>query len=48
MAHKGGAFAVAVHTGIGDPGSFAHLPEHLRPHLDLPDLGALAGLLRAG
>jgi NagD protein len=47
MAHKGGAFAVAVHTGIGHAESFAHLPEHLRPHLDLPDVGALAELLRA-
>jgi NagD protein len=46
MAHKGGAFAVAVHTGIGHAESFAHLPEHLRPHLDLPDVGALAELLR--
>ena len=47
MAHKGGTFAVAVHTGIGHGESFAHLPEHLRPHLDLPDVGALAELLRA-
>jgi NagD protein len=45
MAHKGGAFAVAVHTGIGHPGSFTDLPETLRPHLDLPDLGVLADLL---
>jgi 4-nitrophenyl phosphatase len=48
MAHKGGAFAVAVHTGIGHDRSFAHLPEHLRPHLDLPDVGVLADLLRRG
>jgi 4-nitrophenyl phosphatase len=47
MAHKGGAFAVAVHTGIGDAGSFTDLPEEVRPHLDLPDVGALAQLLRA-
>lgn len=45
MAHMGGAFAVAVHTGIGDSESFTDLPESLRPHLDLPDLGALADLL---
>jgi len=45
MAHMGGAFAVAVHTGIGDSESFNDLPESLRPHLDLPDLGALADLL---
>ncbi|MGY1617004.1 HAD-IIA family hydrolase [Geodermatophilus sp. SYSU D00691] len=47
MAHAGGAFAVAVHTGIGHAGSFADLPGELRPHLDLPDVGALAELLRA-
>jgi 4-nitrophenyl phosphatase len=45
MAHMGGAFAVAVHTGIGHSESFKDLPESLRPHLDLPDLGALADLL---
>jgi 4-nitrophenyl phosphatase len=45
MAHMGGAFAVAVHTGIGDSESFNDLPESLRPHLDLPDLGALVDLL---
>jgi 4-nitrophenyl phosphatase len=45
MAHKGGAFAVAVHTGIGHSESFTDLPESLRPHLDLPDVGALADLL---
>ena len=45
MAHKGGAFAVAVHTGIGHSESFSGLPENLRPHLDLPDVGALADLL---
>ncbi len=48
MAHKGGALAVAVHTGIGDARSFAGLPAELRPHLDLPDVGVLAGLLRHG
>jgi NagD protein len=46
MAHKGGAFAVAVHTGIGHSESFTDVPERQRPHLDLPDLGALADLLR--
>lgn len=45
MAHKGGALAVAVHTGIGHAQSFADLPENLRPHLDLADVGALARLL---
>jgi 4-nitrophenyl phosphatase len=45
MAHKGGALAVAVHTGIGHARSFADLPPEQRPHLDLPDVGALADLL---
>jgi NagD protein len=47
MAHKGGALAVAVHTGIGHAQSFADLPENLRPHLDLADIGVLANLLTA-
>jgi HAD superfamily hydrolase (TIGR01450 family) len=46
MAHKGRALAVAVHTGIGHAQSFADLPEHVRPHLDLPDVGVLAEFLR--
>ena len=45
MAHKGGALAVAVHTGIGHAQSFVDLPEKLRPHFDLPDVGVLANLL---
>jgi NagD protein len=47
MAHAGGAFAIAVHTGIGHAESFADQPEELRPHLDLADVGVLAGLLRS-
>jgi 4-nitrophenyl phosphatase len=47
MAHRGGAFAVAVHTGIGHAESFRDLEPELRPHLDLPDVGELARLLRA-
>jgi NagD protein len=47
MAHTGGAFAVAVHTGIGHAESFTDLPEEVRPHLDLADVGVLAELLRA-
>ena len=42
----GGSFAIAVHTGIGHAESFTDLSEELRPHLDLPDVGALAELLR--
>ena len=48
MAHKGGALAVAVHTGIGHAQSFTELPEEVRPHLDLADVGVLAGLLTRG
>jgi 4-nitrophenyl phosphatase len=46
MAHRGGALAVAVHTGIGSAESFTDLPVGVRPHLDLPDVGVLAELLR--
>jgi NagD protein len=45
MALEGGAFAVAVHTGIGHAESFTDLPADVRPHLDLPDVGVLAALL---
>jgi 4-nitrophenyl phosphatase len=45
MAHKGGSLAVAVHTGIGHAQSFTDLPEEVRPHLDLPDVGVLADLV---
>jgi 4-nitrophenyl phosphatase len=48
MAHRGGALAVAVHTGIGSARSFTDLPEDRRPHLDLGDVGALADLLANG
>jgi NagD protein len=48
MAHKGSALAVAVHTGIGHAESFRHLPEDVRPHLDLADVAALARLLADG
>ena len=48
MAHRGGALAVAVHTGIGHAESFTDQPADVRPHLDLPDVGALAELLRTG
>ncbi|RBY83912.1 haloacid dehalogenase [Geodermatophilus sp. TF02-6] len=48
MAHEGGAVAVAVHTGIGHAESFTDLPEDVRPHLDLTDVGVLGGLLAHG
>ena len=47
MAHAGGAFAVAVHSGIGHAGSFTGLPSQVRPHLDLPDVAVLSELLRS-
>lgn len=46
MALAGGAFAVAVHTGIGHAESYTDLPAELRPHLDLADVGVLARLIR--
>lgn len=46
MAHTDDALAVAVHTGIGHARSFADLPDGVRPHLDLPDVGVLAELLQ--
>ena len=48
MAHKGGALAVAVHSGVGSAQSFTDLPEDVRPHLDLADVGVLADLLGNG
>lgn len=45
MAHRGGAMAVAVHTGIGHAQSFTGLPDDARPHLDVADVGVLARLL---
>ena len=45
MAHRGGAFAVAVHTGIGHAESFPDLPETCARTSTLPDVGALARLL---
>jgi 4-nitrophenyl phosphatase len=48
MAHRGGALAVAVHTGIGHAESFTDLPEDVRPHLDLADVRVLANLLTEG
>ncbi|MGD0375785.1 MAG: HAD hydrolase-like protein [Streptosporangiaceae bacterium] len=45
MARQGGALAVAVHTGVGHAESFMDLPEDVRPHLDVADVGVLATLL---
>lgn len=46
MAHKGGALAVAVRSGIGHADSFANQPADRHPHLDLADVGEFASLLR--
>ena len=51
MAHRGGALAIAVHTGIGGAGSFAHLPADRAPHLTVPGAGELLAVckrLKAG
>jgi len=46
MAHRGGALAVAVHTGVGTTDSFAHLPKKQRPHLNVHDVGELLSLYK--
>ena len=43
MAHRGGALAIAVYSGLGKIDSFEHLPEKRRPHLNVP---GVADLLR--
>jgi 4-nitrophenyl phosphatase len=35
MAHRGGALAIAVDTGLGDAAAYDHLPPEKRPHLRL-------------
>ncbi len=46
MALRGGALAVAVHTGIGAADSFAHLPRKQRPHISVHDVGELLSLYK--
>lgn len=46
MAHRGGALAVAVHTGVGMTDSFGHLPKKQRPHLTVHDAGELLSLYK--
>ncbi len=48
MAHRGGALAVGVTTGIAGPDGFAALPAPRRPHLVLPGVGDLVGVLGRG
>lgn len=44
MAHRGKALAIAVNTGLGDAGSYAHLPPEKRPHLLLSGVDELLSL----
>jgi NagD protein len=46
MAHRGGALAIAVRTGVGTANAFDRLPGGRRPHLVLPGVGELLGLCR--
>jgi 4-nitrophenyl phosphatase len=41
MAHRGGAFAIAVRSGLGDARSFSHLPPERQPHLHLRGVNEL-------
>ena len=44
MAHRGGALAVAVGTGVGTTSAFARLPGARRPHLMMAGVGDLLDL----
>jgi NagD protein len=46
MAHRGRALAVAVNTGLGDAGSYHHLPAERQPHLHLAGVDDLLALCR--
>ncbi len=46
MALRGGALSVGVHTGLAGAEDFAALPEGRRPHLSLPGVHALLGMLQ--
>jgi HAD superfamily hydrolase (TIGR01450 family) len=41
MAHRGGALAIAVQTGVGDETAFAALPAAAQPHMCLPGVSQL-------
>ena len=45
MAHRGGALAVAVRSGLGQAGSFSHLPPERQPHLHLRGVDELLELV---
>ena len=46
MAHRGGALAVAVDTGLGGPDAYDHLPTRRRPELHLRGVDELLELCR--
>jgi hypothetical protein len=46
MAHRGRALAVAVTSGLGDAGSFRHLPRDRWPHLHLRGVDELLSVCR--
>jgi len=46
MAHRGGALAAAVDTGLGGPDAYDHLPPRRRPQLHLRGVDELLGLCR--
>jgi 4-nitrophenyl phosphatase len=48
MAHRGGALAVAVGTGLGGPDAYDHLPPRRQPHLHLAGIDDLLALCREG
>jgi 4-nitrophenyl phosphatase len=47
MAHRGGAMAVAVSSGLGGPESYRHLPPERQPHLHLTGVDELLSVCRA-
>ncbi len=46
MAHRGRSMAIAVNTGLGDAGSFAHLPKAKQPHLSVHGVDELWRVLQ--
>lgn len=42
MAHRAGALAVAVHSGVGTASAFAALPHGARAHIEVADIAELA------
>jgi 4-nitrophenyl phosphatase len=46
MAHRGGALAIAVQTGLAGPDAYDHLPPDKRPHLHLRGIDELLWLCR--